>query len=145
MSEPKLKKLPVLLSDEEAERFIDTADLSEHDLSGFRPMRFEVAPKDGRVNMRLPGELLAAVEGPSEPARPALPALHPRGAGERRGGGSDRTGDKGEPEECLGSAGSIDVVGVTEIHYRSERLMAEPREPRATIRVRIFSKSLGGR
>ena len=33
------EKLPVLLTDEEAERFIDTADLSEFDLSGFKPMR----------------------------------------------------------------------------------------------------------
>ena len=39
MSEARLKKLPALLTDEAAERFIDTADLSEYDLSGFRPMR----------------------------------------------------------------------------------------------------------
>ncbi|MFZ1425833.1 MAG: BrnA antitoxin family protein [Geminicoccaceae bacterium] len=62
MSDAKLKKLPVLLTDEDAERFIDTADLSEFDLSGFKPMRFEFAPKDERVNMRLPRELLAAVK-----------------------------------------------------------------------------------
>lgn len=62
MSKAKLKKLPVLLTDEDAERFIDTADLSEFDLSGFKPMRFEFAPKDERVNMRLPRELLAAVK-----------------------------------------------------------------------------------
>lgn len=62
MSEAKLTKLPVLLTDEEAERFIDTADLSEFDLSGFKPMQFEFAPKDERVNMRLPRELLAAVK-----------------------------------------------------------------------------------
>ncbi len=62
MSEARLKKLPALLTDEAAERFIDTADLSEYDLSGFRPMRFEFAPKDERVNMRLPRELLAAVK-----------------------------------------------------------------------------------
>ena len=62
MSEAKLKKLPVLLTDEDTERFIDTADLSEFDLSGFKPMRFQLAPKDERVNMRLPRELLAAVK-----------------------------------------------------------------------------------
>jgi predicted DNA binding CopG/RHH family protein len=62
MSETRLKKLPALLTDEAAERFIDTADLSEYDLSAFRPMRFEFAPKDERVNMRLPRELLAAVK-----------------------------------------------------------------------------------
>ena len=47
------RKLPALLTDEDAERFIDEADLSEYDLSGFRPMHFEFAPKDGRVNIRL--------------------------------------------------------------------------------------------
>lgn len=62
MSETKRKKLPVLLTDEEAERFIETADLSTYDLSGFKPMQFEFAPKDERVNMRLPRDLLAAVK-----------------------------------------------------------------------------------
>ena len=62
MSETKLKRMPALLTDEDAERFIDTADLSEFDLSGFKPMRFEFAPKDHRVNMRLPRELLVAVK-----------------------------------------------------------------------------------
>jgi predicted DNA binding CopG/RHH family protein len=62
MSKDALRKLPVLLTDDEAERFIDTADLSEYDLSGFKPMRFELARKDERVNMRLPGELLTAVK-----------------------------------------------------------------------------------
>jgi|OM-RGC.v1.031844291 Protein of unknown function (DUF3680). len=37
----KLKKLPVLLTDEEAERFVDEDDLSEYDLSGFKPVHFE--------------------------------------------------------------------------------------------------------
>ena len=51
---PDLKPLPVLLSDEAAEHFLETADLSEYDLSGFKPMRFELQPKGERVNMRLP-------------------------------------------------------------------------------------------
>ena len=66
MSEPRPKKLPALLTDEAAERFVDEADLSEYDLSGFKPMRFEFAPKDGRVNMRLPRDLLAAVKRQAE-------------------------------------------------------------------------------
>jgi CopG antitoxin of type II toxin-antitoxin system len=41
MNKP-LKKLPVLMTDEEAERFIDEPDLSEYDLSGFRRMKFEL-------------------------------------------------------------------------------------------------------
>jgi len=59
-----LKKLPVLKTDEEAEHFIDTADLSEYDLSGFVPFssRFEFASKDERINMRLPASLLKAVK-----------------------------------------------------------------------------------
>lgn len=36
-----LKPLPVLRSDAKAEDFVATADLSEHDLSGFKPMRFD--------------------------------------------------------------------------------------------------------
>lgn len=35
------KKLPILNSDEEAEIFVGTADLSEYDLSGFAPANFE--------------------------------------------------------------------------------------------------------
>ena len=66
MSRAKLKPMPALLTDEEAERFVETADLSEYDLSGFRPMRFEFAPKDERVNMRLPRELLAAVKAQAQ-------------------------------------------------------------------------------
>jgi predicted DNA binding CopG/RHH family protein len=62
MSNEKPKKLPVLRTDEEAERFIDTADLSEFDLSGFKPMRFEFERKAARVNMRLPSALLDAVK-----------------------------------------------------------------------------------
>lgn len=63
MSDSKtLKPMPVLRTDEEAERFVAEADLTEYDLSGFRPVHFEFAPKDQRVNMRLPGELLAAVK-----------------------------------------------------------------------------------
>lgn len=56
------KKWPVLRTDEEAERFVEEADLTEYDFSEMVPMHFEFAPKDERVNMRLPGELLAAVK-----------------------------------------------------------------------------------
>ena len=36
-----LKVLPVLRNDAEVEDFVATADLSEHDLSGFKPMRLD--------------------------------------------------------------------------------------------------------
>lgn len=55
------KKLPTLTSDEEAEAFVATADLSEYDLSGMIPMRFELKPKDKSINLRLPQQLLEAV------------------------------------------------------------------------------------
>ena len=56
------KKIPTFKTDREAERFIDTADLSDYDLSGARPVRFEFEKKDARVNMRLPRALLDALK-----------------------------------------------------------------------------------
>ncbi len=55
------KKLPRLKSDKAAEEFVEKADLTEFDLSGMRPIRFEFQPKSERVNMRLPRQLLDAV------------------------------------------------------------------------------------
>lgn len=43
-----LKALPVLKSDEEAERFVAEADLTEYDLSGFRATHFEFQSEDGQ-------------------------------------------------------------------------------------------------
>jgi predicted DNA binding CopG/RHH family protein len=57
-----MKKIPVFRSDEEAEHFVETADLSEYDFSQFKPVRFEFERKTARVNMRLPETLLAAVK-----------------------------------------------------------------------------------
>ena len=54
----KGKTIPHFKSDEEMEHFIDTADLSEYDLSVFKPMRFEIRDKDARVNMRMPQSML---------------------------------------------------------------------------------------
>ncbi|MFN7169577.1 MAG: BrnA antitoxin family protein [Pannonibacter sp.] len=56
------KKLPVLRTDEEAEAFVDTADLSDYDLSGFKPAQFEFEKKSAQLNMRLPEALLTAVK-----------------------------------------------------------------------------------
>jgi len=58
----KLKKIPVLLSDEQAEHFLETADLSEYDLSGFKRVHFEFEPKSLAVNIRLPESLYAVVK-----------------------------------------------------------------------------------
>jgi predicted DNA binding CopG/RHH family protein len=56
------RKIPTFESDAEAERFVETADLSQYDLSGATPVRFEFEKKAARVNMRLPEPLLAAVK-----------------------------------------------------------------------------------
>lgn len=45
MMKPHPKPLPPLSSDAEAEDFVETADLSDYDLSGFSPTRFEIEPK----------------------------------------------------------------------------------------------------
>jgi predicted DNA binding CopG/RHH family protein len=57
----KAKQMPSLGSDEAAEAFVANADLTEYDLSGFKPMRFEIEPKSASLNMRLPASLLAAL------------------------------------------------------------------------------------
>jgi predicted DNA binding CopG/RHH family protein len=56
------KKIPIFDSDAAAERFVERADLTEYDLSHFKPVRFEFERKAARVNMRLPEPLLAAVK-----------------------------------------------------------------------------------
>ena len=58
----KTNPMPSLKSDADAEQFVATADLSKFDLSGFKPMRFEFAPKAAALNMRLPQNLLDAVK-----------------------------------------------------------------------------------
>ncbi len=57
-----LKPFPTFSTDEEAENFVETADLSEYDFSDFTPVHFEFAKKTQRVNMRLPEGLLRAVK-----------------------------------------------------------------------------------
>jgi predicted DNA binding CopG/RHH family protein len=54
--------MPSLPNDEAAEAFVADADLTEYDLSGFKPMRFEIEPKSATLNMRLPAPLLAALK-----------------------------------------------------------------------------------
>lgn len=56
------KKIPIFKTDKEAERFVDAADLSAYDLSGFRNVRFEFEKKTARLNIRVPKSLLDAVK-----------------------------------------------------------------------------------
>jgi predicted DNA binding CopG/RHH family protein len=55
-------KLPKLDSDDAAEAFVATSDLTDYDLSDMRMVQFEFQPKSERVNMRLPLPLLEAVK-----------------------------------------------------------------------------------
>ena len=50
-----------MTTDEEAEAFL-AQDLSHLDYSQFKRGLLEFAPKDARVNMRLPASLIAAVK-----------------------------------------------------------------------------------
>ena len=54
--------MPSLPNDAAAEEFTAKADLTQYALPGFKPMRFEIAPKEPALNMRLPGALLDAVK-----------------------------------------------------------------------------------
>jgi predicted DNA binding CopG/RHH family protein len=56
------KKIPVFSSDEEAERFVDTADLSEYDVSDFRPVDFKFAGETAHIELELPQSLLDALK-----------------------------------------------------------------------------------
>ena len=58
----KSKPMPSLRRDAAAQRFVDKADLSVYDLSGFKPMNFEFEPKAAALNMRLPQNLLDALK-----------------------------------------------------------------------------------
>ena len=56
------KRIPTFKTDEEAARFVDTADLSKYDLSALEPVKFEFEKKSAQLNMRVPQALLDAVK-----------------------------------------------------------------------------------
>lgn len=58
----KTKPMPSLRSDAAAEDFVAEADLSTYDLSGFKPMRYELHAKAAALHMRLPEALLEAIK-----------------------------------------------------------------------------------
>lgn len=51
------KTLPSFISDEEAEKFVAAADLSEYDLSGFTPVTFELVRLKGGGSAQPPSAL----------------------------------------------------------------------------------------
>ena len=62
MPSKKLKRLPKLRSDAEAENFVANSDLTQYDLSGGHVMRFEFEEKAAQLSMRMPTKLLEAVK-----------------------------------------------------------------------------------
>jgi predicted DNA binding CopG/RHH family protein len=56
------KQIPTFESDKAAQDFVDTANLSDYDLSGGTPVQFEFEPKSAHLNMRVPKSLLDAVK-----------------------------------------------------------------------------------
>ena len=55
------RKVPRMTTDEEAEAFLGQ-DLSDLDITQFKPVKFEFLAKAARLNMRLPQPLLDAVK-----------------------------------------------------------------------------------
>ncbi len=62
------KPIPTFNTDQEAETFVATADLTDYDLSGGQMVRFELRPKDKSINLRLPESLLNEVRHHAERA-----------------------------------------------------------------------------
>ena len=58
----KLKKIPTFKTDQEAEKFVADADLTDYDISRFKPMKFEFKKKTEQINMRVPKDLLAGIK-----------------------------------------------------------------------------------
>ena len=65
------KKIPVLSTDQETEKFIDEVDLTQLDLSGFKTTKFEFKAKNKAISLRLPVELYNAIQ--SEAKREGIP------------------------------------------------------------------------
>ena len=65
------EKLPLLTSDEDAEDFVASADLTDYDLSQGQRVRFEFKKKSTSVTLRLPPELLDELK--AEARRDGMP------------------------------------------------------------------------
>lgn len=63
--------LPSFATDDEARRFVETADLTEFDLSGGERVQYEFQAKDANVHLRMPQPLLDAVK--AEAGRAGMP------------------------------------------------------------------------
>jgi predicted DNA binding CopG/RHH family protein len=66
MGKPKLSEVR-LTSDDEAERFVEEADLTQFDLSGgVKLSAFEFQAKDTSIHMRLPRQQLTRIKAEAE-------------------------------------------------------------------------------
>ncbi len=65
------KPFPSFKTDEEAEEFVATADLTEYDFSGMKMMQLEFLPKSRNVTMRLPAMFIDEIK--SRAARAGIP------------------------------------------------------------------------
>lgn len=67
MSKPDRKPLPRLLSDEDAERFVEEADLTEFDLAGMvRLSELERRAKNASIHLRLPQAQLDEIKAEAQ-------------------------------------------------------------------------------
>jgi predicted DNA binding CopG/RHH family protein len=67
MDNPKqLKPMPHHFTDEDADKFLEEESLADYDLSGFKPMRFEFAKKEARLELRLPSDQLIALKAAAQ-------------------------------------------------------------------------------
>ncbi len=55
------RPIPTFDTDQTAEGFVASADLTEYDLSGGQIVRFELRPRDRTINLRVAESLLNAV------------------------------------------------------------------------------------
>jgi predicted DNA binding CopG/RHH family protein len=65
------KKFPDFKSDDEVDAWLQTADLTEYDLSAMKKVRFELARKDTSISLRLPAALHATLK--AEAAKANMP------------------------------------------------------------------------
>lgn len=63
------KKFPDLKIDDEADDWLQGADLMQYDLSDMEKLRFEFAPKDASISLRLPAGLLATLKARAAAAK----------------------------------------------------------------------------
>lgn len=66
MPQDRLKKMPPLLTDEEAEAFLENEDLSEYDWSNLRQVNFRLIEPKEEVKLEIPKQLAEALKARAE-------------------------------------------------------------------------------